>query len=129
MDGGEPSSAGAGGPVRRIVGALLGTVRNRLELFAVELQEEKQWLLSTLLWAGAAIGFGFLAFALVTVTIIMLCPDGARPWVLVGFCVVYLWLTINAVVMLRRNFKDRPPPLSETIAELKKDIAWIRSKE
>ncbi len=129
MDGGEPSDEGRDGPVRRIAGALLGTLRNRLELFAVELQEEKHWLVSTLLWVGAAICFGALAFAMITVTIIMLCPAAARPWVLGGFCVLYVWLTINAVVMLRRNFKERPAPLAETVAELKKDIAWIRSRE
>jgi uncharacterized membrane protein YqjE len=121
--------AGILGSLRRMGETVLSTIHNRIELFAAELQEEKCWLVSTLLWAAAAIFFGGLAIIFVVGTIVYLCPESARPWVLGGFCVLFLYLAVNAIVGLRRSLRDKAPPLNDTIGELKKDIEWIRSRD
>lgn len=114
---------------RRILETALRTIQNRVELFALELQEEKAWLVSTLLWAAATVFFGGLAIILVVATIVYLSPENARPWVLSGLALLFVYLAVNAVVGLRRSIEHKKPPMSDTIGELKKDIEWIRSRE
>lgn len=125
----ESEQAGILASLRRMAETALSTLQNRIELFATELQEEKCWLIATLLWAAAAIFFGGLAIILVVGTVVYLSPENARPWVLGGFSVLFLYLAINAIVGLRRSLRDKPPPLADTIGELKKDIEWIRSPD
>jgi len=130
MDETGQSEAAAGGllaHVRRLMATLLGTIQNRIELAGLELQEEKVWLIQTLLWVAAAVFFSACAFALVTITLVWLSPPGARPYVLIVLCVGYITLAIAAYRGLRRQLLEKPPVLNDTVAELKKDIQWLRS--
>ena len=63
IDEREPESAPPSllASLRRAGETLVDTLRNRVELFAVEMEEEKHWLIATLLWTAAAILFGMLA--------------------------------------------------------------------
>ena len=115
--------------VGRIAETLLRTLQNRVELLGVELEEERDRLLSTLLWAAGAIFAGLLAIGCLTATIALLSPENIRPYVLIGFTVLYLAGFVGGAVVLRRRLKHRPPPFSETVSELKKDISWIRAQE
>jgi uncharacterized membrane protein YqjE len=125
----ENEQAGLLASIRRMAETLLSAVQNRIELFATELQEEKCWLIATLLWAAAAVFFCGVAILFVVGTVVYLSPDGARPWVLGGVSVLFVYLAVNAVVGLRRSLRDKPPPLADTIGELKKDLEWIRSRD
>ena len=125
----EHEQSGLLASLRRMVETALGTVQNRVELFAIEIQEEKCWLISTLLWSAAAIFFSGIAILLVIGTVLYLVPDSARLWVSIGFTIVFSYLAINAIVGLRRSLRDKRLPLSDTIGELKKDIEWIRSQD
>lgn len=125
----EPSPEGILASARRILETALRTIQNRVELFALELQEEKAWLISTLLWAAAAIFFGGLGILLVVATIVYLSPENARPWVLGGFALLFIYLAVNAILGLRRSIENKKPPMSDTIGELKKDIEWIQSRD
>jgi len=118
-----------GASLRRIGESLLGAMEDRIELFSVELQEEKAWLISTLIWCAATVFFGGLAILLVVGAIVYLAPEGARGWILVGFAAFFSFITVNAVTGLRRALRDKPPPFSDTIGELRKDIEWIRSRD
>jgi uncharacterized membrane protein YqjE len=128
MEESQHTHRGLWASVRRVTDTCFSTVQNRVELFAVELQEEQQWLIATLLWVGAAIFFCALAIIMITAMIILLCPEPALPYVLGGLCLVYIWLAVNAVFGLKRQLKEKAPAMSETIAELKKDLAWLRSR-
>lgn len=125
----EPTTEGILASVRRMIETALRSVQNRAELFALELQEEKAWLISTLLWAAAAVFFGGLAIILVVGTIVYLSPENARPWVLGGFALLFVYLAVNAILGLRRSMENKKPPLADTIGELKKDIEWIQSRD
>lgn len=129
MAEGESSPSGIFASLRRLADTALSTVQNRVELFALELQEEKSWLISTLLWAAAMIFFCGLAIILAVGAILYFAPESWRPWVLLGIAAVFIWLAINAVAGFRRSLRDKRPPLSETMGELKKDIEWIRSRD
>ena|SRR5687767_1154487 len=128
MDGNE-LSGGVLASVRRMAETALRTAQNRIELFAAELQEEKSWLIATLLWAAAAIFFCGLAILFVVGTAIYFAPESVRPWLLGGFSVLFIYIAVNALVGLRRCLRDKPPPMADTLGELKKDLDWIRSRD
>jgi len=115
--------------LRRLGKTALGMLQNRLELFALELQEEKCWLVTVLLWSVAAIFCGVLAITVITLTIVVLSPENARPYVLIGLSVVYLVLAVITILRLKRQLKDRPPPFEGSISELKKDLGSLNSRE
>jgi uncharacterized membrane protein YqjE len=104
-------------------------LRNRIELFALELQEEKYWLISTLVWGAATVFFGGVTILLVVGAVVFLAPESARGWILLGFAVAFSFITVNAVAALRRSLRNRPPPLSDTLGELRKDLDWIQSQD
>ncbi len=122
-------SSGVLASLRRMAETVLSTAHNRIELFAADLQEEKSWLIATLLWAAAAVFFCGLAIIFVVGTVIYLSSESARPWVLGGFSTLFVYLAVNAVVGLRRSMRDKPSPMADTIGELKKDLDWIRSRD
>ena len=129
MDESGPPSSGIWASVRRMADTVLSSTHNRIELFALELEEEKHWLIKTLLWTAGTIFFGVLAVTFLTLTVILLSPDEAKRWVLIAFCVIYVGLFLGAWKGLRRLLKAKSPPMSETLSELKKDITWLRSKD
>lgn len=117
------------GTLRRLGETLLTTLRNRLELFGVELQEEQAWLLSTLIWAAAATFLGVITVVLAIISIVWLTPESSRPWVLIGLTVLFGFLSANAIASLRRQISAKPPAFEATTTELKKDIQWIQSQD
>jgi uncharacterized membrane protein YqjE len=121
-------SGGLFGSVRRVADTCLSSVHNRVELFALELQEEKLRLVRLLLWTGAALFSIFLAITIITIAIVMAFPDHSLL-VLIIFGVLYAAIAAGTCVKLRNEMKDAPPPLAETIAELKKDVECLRSKD
>ena len=129
MEDGESPAPGLGASLRRLVATVAGTLHNRVELFAVELQEEKCWLISTLLWAGACIVFGILAVVSVCVAMVWLSPASWRPYEVVALALLFVFGFISATSGLRKIMQERPSPLSDTVSELKKDIEWIRSRD
>ena len=124
-----PPEEGIRATLRRLGETFLTTLRNRIELFGVELQEEKAWLLSTLIWAGAAIFLGVVTVVLAVISIVWLTPESARPWVLIGLTVLFAFLSANAIASLRRQISAKSAPFDATTTELKKDIQWIRSPD
>jgi uncharacterized membrane protein YqjE len=129
MEDGESAAPGLVATLRRLGATVAGTLHNRVELFAVELQEEKCWLISTLLWAGACIVFGILAVVSVSVAIVWLSPAAWRPYEIVALALLFIFGFVSAVSGLRQIMRERPLPLSDTVSELKKDIEWIQSRD
>ena len=124
-----PEKHGLFASLRQLATTALSTLQVRLELFSVELQEEKTSLIEIFLWTAAVIFSCLLAIVMVTVTVVWLSPETARPYILVGFCSIYLFLALFTIVKLSRSLKIRPPPFSGTISELKKDIAAMDSRK
>jgi len=114
------------GTLRRLGETLLSTFHNRIELLTLELKEEKYWLVSTLVFAGLAIVFALLSVVAIFVTVAFLTPPEARPWVLLGLCVVCVGSLLFCVFGLMKKLK-RPAPLSDTLEELKKDIECLKT--
>lgn len=114
------------GTLRRISETILSTFHNRLELLTLELKEEKYWLVSALTFAALAIVFSILSVVAIFVTVAFLTPENARPWVLVGLCVVCLGALSFCVLGLKKRLK-RPAPLADTLAEIRKDMECLKT--
>ena len=113
----------------RAAALFVRTLQNRAELFGLELEGEGRWVVSALVWTAAAIFFAVLAITIVTITVVILVPTDARPWVLLAFSALYLFLALGAILGARKHFRTRRPPMADTINELKKDLDWIRPRE
>lgn len=114
------------GTLRRLGETLVSTLHNRIELLTLELKEEKYWLIGTLMFAAFAVVFGFLSVVAILVTVAVLTPAAARPWVMLGLCVFCLGALLFSVFGLLKRLK-RPAPLTETLNELKKDMECLKT--
>lgn len=122
-------SGGIFGSVRRMADTCLSSVRNRVELFGLELQEEKIRLSRLILWTGAALFAAFLAITIGTIAIVEAFPSEQRVIVLFGFAAFYAMAALATVLKMRHEIRNAPPPLADTMAELRKDLDCLRSKE
>ncbi len=112
----------------RVLGAsLLGSLEDRLELFSVELQEEKFRLIQTFVWISAAIFTGIMAIAFASLMLVYLFWESARLTVLLGFTLTYTAAFIAMVVAFRRFIARQPKPFAATRQELSEDRTCIRS--
>ena len=121
-DAKEPVSA----PLRRLGVSLLTLGRIRLELFAIEAQEEKERIAGLLLWAVLAAllaGFGLL-MALLLVTVMLW--DSYRLAAL-GLSTVMLIAAAVVAVAKVKKLIDQPASLfRSSIGELRADADALR---
>jgi uncharacterized membrane protein YqjE len=110
---------------RRLGGDLVGTVQDRVELLAVELQEEKLRLTQMFIWASFVVFAGIMALTFGTLTIVVLCGPDARAAVLVAFALLYGGAAVGLVLAFRRFLRRQPLPLQASLEELQKDAACI----
>ena len=127
MDEKEATPPGVLETLRRTGATMLGIFQNRLELFAVELQEERLHLIEALLLIAAIVALGFFTLALAAAGVIVLL------WSTFGVAILFILSGIGLVGTLlvawrlRERLKDWPF-LSGTLAELKKDREWLEKK-
>lgn len=127
MENAPESGPGLFSSVRRLLNTALAGVENRIELFLVELREERIRIFQVLLLGCATAVLGFMALLVVTVTLVVTFWDSARVPVLVvlsaGYClatVVLLWRLIARL--------QRWSSFSTTLEEIKKDRACLDEK-
>jgi uncharacterized membrane protein YqjE len=120
-----PTPAGILESLRRLGRTGVAVVQNRIELFAVEVEEQKVRVVRLLVLAGAAIFLGNTFLLTVSATIVVMVGDTARVPVLIGLSVIYLACTLWACLAVRKELRSAPPPFHETVSELKKDSQWL----
>ena len=124
---GKPAPTGFLASLRGLGANLLDTAHDRVELFAVELHEEKVRLIQLLLWIGA-IGFaGVMAMTFASLTLVFLFWDSARLAVLGGLALFYLAVLGGGIVAFRRFLASQPRPFGGTLAELEEDQSCLRN--
>lgn len=121
----EQHATGFMGLAGRLARTGMGALRNRLELFALEWQEERARLTELVIWLVALLFLGMLAALLFTLTIIFLFPPQYRLYVAGGFTVLYLLGAIVALLGVRAVLKREP--FSETLDQARKDANWLDS--
>lgn len=111
--------------VGRVARVALKGVQTRVELLAVEWQEERLRLIDLVACAMAVLLLGTLGALFLTATIIFLFPSSARLYVTATFAVLYLLAATGAWFTLRGVLKRQP--FAESIDQVKKDRLWLES--
>jgi uncharacterized membrane protein YqjE len=124
----SPASAGLVGSLRALGDGLIASVQERLELFSVELQEEKFRLIQTFIWISAAVFTAMMALMFASLTFVYVFWESARLAVLISLTVVYSGALVAIVVAFRRYVARQPKPFAATLQEIAEDRECIRSK-
>jgi len=121
-------SPGRTGPLRDLLGAAVGLLGTHVELFGLELQEEKERLRELLLLgilAGAGLTLGLL---LASAFLVVLFWDSYRLQVLGALILACLGLSAWAFAALRRRLTAHPNPFAASVAELERDRQHLKHK-
>ena len=123
----QESAPGILGSLRRLLDTLLATAQNRVELIALELQEEKCRLVELFLWMSAVVALSMMSLAMVTLTIVVLFWNNGRLAALITLSALYLLATAGAYWGLNTRLRKGNLPFSGTVSELKKDRECLRN--
>ena len=126
----EPSnepSPGLFSTIRRLLNTALAGVENRIELFLVELREERFRVCEALLLGVAGAVLGFMALLTVTVTLVVIFWDSARVQVLVALSTGYSLATIGIFWRLKLRLRNWSS-FAASLDEIKKDRACLEEK-
>ncbi len=128
MENSSPPPAGFMGALSALGDGLIASLQDRIELFSVELQEEKYRLIQTFIWISAAIFTGMIAITFASLTLVYLFWESARLAVLGGLTLFYAGALIAIILALRRYLSRQPSPFNATLQEIKEDRSCIRSE-
>lgn len=129
MPEGETQDGGLLATARRLGQSVLGLLSTRLELAAIELQEEKLRALGLLAWLAAALALAIAGILLAVGTLALFLWRQAGYAGLVGLTVVVLGAAATCFYVMRRRVVQGPKPFAATVAEFRKDAACLRQPE
>lgn len=121
--------AGPAGSARLIAIRVLQLLTTRVELLAVELQEERRWLVSVLLLLAVSLLAGLVGMLFLLGALVLALPADWRAAGAGGLGFILAAAGVGILLRLRRRLRDRPSPFSATVAELKRDREWIQHLE
>ncbi len=110
---------------RRLVAGVLALAEKRLELFTIELQEEKLRLFNLLWRAVAAVVLGFLALITATALLVVCLWETAPVLTLLVVTLAYGLTAAGLAWSIVRQLRQGPRPFAATVAEFRKDCAWL----
>jgi uncharacterized membrane protein YqjE len=125
MTGNNHNSPGLSTILGRMGRLALRGLQNRVELMAVEWQEERLRLAELLVRGIVLIFLATMGALLLTATVIFVFPAGARIYVTAGLALLYLFAAAGAWAGLKARLKREP--FSESIDQVKKDRVWLES--
>ncbi|NUT75569.1 hypothetical protein HNO86_10980 [Pseudomonas sp. C1C7] len=115
------STASASSSSRRLGAAVLGLLHSHVELFGIELQEQKARTVSLLLFAGLALVFALLLLVGLSTLVVILFWETYRMEAIIGLCVFYTLAAIFCGIRLRAAIFDESSPFHGTLEELSND--------
>lgn len=105
---------------------LLAGIAERIELFSLELREEKLRQARILAWTCALAFSVIMASTLASVALVFCFWDSARLAVLGGLTAGYGLIAVTLAVAFRRFLSRQPRPFAGTLQELHQDRKWLR---
>jgi uncharacterized membrane protein YqjE len=121
-----PPAPGFVDSARHLGAGLLESVEDRLELFSLEIQEEKFRLIQITIVVSAAVLAGTMALVFLSLTVVYLFWESARLAVLAGLTGFYLLAFAAVVIAFRRMIARQPQPFPGLRKELAHDRECIR---
>ncbi len=107
--------------LQRLLGSFAEILHTRVEILSTEL-EELGWVVRQLIFYGVVLFlFLMLGLLMLTLFVIKASPETYQLYVLGGFALIYLSISVIIGLALRHKLKTWPPLFSTTISELKKD--------
>jgi uncharacterized membrane protein YqjE len=116
-----PPDAVLSGPFRRLVASLLALGRIRLELLAIEVQEEKERIAHMLVWAVVTTFLGCFALVFIALFVTVALWDSHRLLALGGFSALFIALALWGALQLRRLGRSGSTLFHSSLAELRQD--------
>lgn len=125
---GSDQRAGIVASLHDLADGILGSVRDRMELLAIELHEEKHRMVRSFVWVAAFVFTAMLAVLFISASVIVAVWDtAARLPVVVGFAVLYVGLAAWAGWRVRKTL-DQPTPFTTMIDTLEEDRRCVSRK-
>ncbi|CAI8956368.1 hypothetical protein D3C76_823100 [compost metagenome] len=115
------SGTGASSSPRRLGAAVLGLLHSHVELFGIELQEQKARTVSLLLFAGLALVFALLLLVGLSTLVLIVFWDTYRLPAIISLCVFYTLACVFCGIRLRAAIFDESSPFHGTLEELAND--------
>lgn len=116
-----PSEADNTSSPRRLGAAFLGLLHSHVELFGIELQEQKARTVSLLLFAGLALVFALLLLIGLSALLLILVWDSYRLMGIIGLCGFYTLAALFCALRLKAAIFDESSPFHSTLEELAND--------
>ncbi|MEB0041350.1 MULTISPECIES: phage holin family protein [unclassified Pseudomonas] len=116
-----PSPSDPTSTPRRLSAAFLGLLHSHVELFGIELQEQKSRTVSLFLFAGLALVFALLLFIGLSALVLILVWDTYRLAGIIGLCLFYTLAAAFCGMRLKAAIFDESSPFSATLEELAND--------
>ena len=107
--------------LRRFGAAFLGPLHGHVELFGIELQEQKANTLRLLLFAGLALVFALLLLVGLSLLVLIVFWDTNRLAAALGLCLFYVIGSLFCGWRLYQSINDESSPFSATLEELAND--------
>lgn len=111
--------------VQRLMATFVALLHNRLELLALEVEEEKQRLLRTLAWGAAALLLGLLSLVFLALFVTVLLWDSHRLWALGGVCASFVLAAVGAAWQVKRLARAPGGAVASSLDELLDDYAAL----
>ena len=112
--------------VKGLAATGLRAVRTRLELLAIEVKEEKAWVVRFIVIAVAALYLVTFGLLLAISALVLFASEANRPAIL-GICAaVFLAAGVAGVLYIVSQAKRRNPIFEETIKVLKGDESGLQ---
>ncbi|HEX8612983.1 MAG TPA: phage holin family protein [Telluria sp.] len=113
--------------VGRIGATLIAMVQTRLELAAIEVQEELQRFLGYVVLALASLILFGVALLLVVLLVVVVFWDSYRLEAIGAMAALFGIAGAAIALQVKRSIATRPRLLGATVAELNKDVNFIRN--
>jgi len=107
--------------LQKLLGSFAEILHTRVDILSLDL-EEAGWLIGQLIFY-VLISLFFLGLGLLVLTlfIVKASPEIYQLYVLGGFAILYLSISVIAVLLVRHKLKTRSRLFSTTLSELDKD--------
>jgi len=102
--------------------------RQRLQILALDLEEEVVRILVVVLGSLAALMLGFLALLFAGVAIVVILWDVARVQAIVGVWGVFALACVLVLLRVRSVWRGRTPFLQASLGELRKDLELLAGR-
>jgi uncharacterized membrane protein YqjE len=113
---------------RRTFDTFIQAVETRMDLFSLELQEEKIRVVHIVLWTCAAVFLSAIALVMVTFTIVTAVGVEHKVLAMIICSVIYVIAAGISGYKLYQSLYNSQQPFAETITQLKQDRNRLKPK-